>query len=190
MTLKHYVNAAIERDPVRYGTDDGDLNIINDCFTAFGWEPLSREQLRVIMACQRYRNYYLRDHEAFDMRTKRTAMIPVGQTTMWDYLPPETTAQSKKLVKFYKADPRRLALPADLIKKRVNGVDDDHITATRIMYPLLKNDLQIKPVRVKRQPADIAKIVSGKDEVADEVVKKMGDGVAVRPAHKKRVSVL
>ena len=137
--------------PQRYGNDNGDLNLINDYFARQGWQPLTREQHTAIAAIIRNRNYFLQENEAYDHRTKRTAYESTGQTSIYDYMDTDTVKQSKKLIRYWSADPSRFDQSNSRIKKSVRDVDDDHIVAAKIMYPLLLIDPKLKQKRRQRK---------------------------------------
>lgn len=149
--IKHYVANAIQSDPKRYGSDTGDLHIINDFFTLQGWNTLTREQHTAIASLIRHRNYFLQDHEAYDHRSKAPGFEHYGQTSIYDYLDSDTAEQSKKLVRYWSADPDRIDQSNSRIKKSVRGVNDDHIIAAKIMYPLLASNPQLKQKRRQRK---------------------------------------
>ncbi|WP_201351872.1 hypothetical protein [Hydrogenimonas urashimensis] len=152
-TLKSWVTNRILSDPLRYGTDEGDLRLINDYFRVQGWRPLTRQMFKAVQACIRYRNYFLLENETFDLRKKRTALEPIGQqATIWDYLPQKTANDSKKLVKYWVVHPDRLHLSDEKIKEALPDVADRHITAARVMYPLLKANPPLKVEKRKRAP--------------------------------------
>jgi len=156
--IKHYVANAIQSDPKRYGADAGDLHIINDFFTLQGWEALTREQHKAIAALIRLRNYFLQDNEAYDHRSKtpdHRSKTPgfehYGQTTIYDYLDSDTAEQSKKLIRYWRANPDRIDQSNSRVKKSVRGVDDNHITAAKQFYPLLASNPPLKQKRRQRK---------------------------------------
>jgi len=149
--IKHYVANAIQTNPTRYGIDRGAVNIINDFFTLQGWPTLTDEQLNAIASLTRGRNYYLFDNEAYDHRTKKTAYEHIGQMTIFDLMDSDTAEQSKKLTRYFSADPDRIDQSNSRIKKSVRGVDDNHITAAKQFHPLLKSNPKLKQKRRQRK---------------------------------------
>ncbi len=175
-SIKDFVVNGIMCQPTRYAKDNGDLNLINDYFEVQGWQPLTREQHTTIAAIIRHRNYFLQENEAYDHRTKRTAYESMGQTSIYDYMDTDTAKQSKKLIRYWSADPSRFDQSSSRIKKSVRDVDDDHIVAAKIMYPLLVINPKLKQKRRQRKaPAqralsdgfDSLEETNLSDEVAD-----------------------
>lgn len=149
--FKRFAHERIIDRPRRYGGDWGNVHLINDYFIEQGWEPLIREQHRAIASLTRRRNEFLQENEGFDHRTKNTATEHYGQTTIYDFLDTETALQEKKLIRYWSTDPNRVGQSNSRIKKSVRGVDDEHITAARVMLPLLKADPEIKQKRRRRK---------------------------------------
>jgi len=153
-TIKKYIYDNIQENPSRYGVDNGDLHLINDYFVNQGWHTLTREQHKAIAALIRLRNYFLQENEAYDMRIQKTVYEHIGQKTIFDYMDNETALESKKLVRYWSADPERIKQTKSRIKKSVRGVDDDHIIAAKVMYPLLRANPRIQVKRRRRKGRD------------------------------------
>ncbi|WP_151900545.1 hypothetical protein [Sulfurimonas hydrogeniphila] len=151
-SIKHYVYAAIKDNPSRYAVDGGDLHLINDYFISQGWQPLMIEQHKAIAGVIRQRNEFLKDdtNRAYDLRKRKTAYVHVGQTSIFDFLDADTKEQLPKIIKYWSADASRFEYSNSRIKKSIRGVDDEHITAAKVMLPLLVANPQLKQKRVKK----------------------------------------
>ena len=147
MSSKHFVADSFMQNPQRYGTDDGDLNIVNDYFSKHGWALLTREQFAAISTLSRERRKFLEHNPNFDLR-KKNKPIKFVQLSIYDYLDADTANQAKAIIGYLTADSSRLAQSNDEIKKSIGGIDEDHITATRVMLPLLISEPQLKKVKI------------------------------------------
>jgi len=150
MNSKHFVEHCFNTNPKRYGCDDGDLNIVNDGFAQHGYEPLTREQFALWASLVRTRNKYLAENPQLDFRSQNKP-VPYVQRTIYDYFDDDTATQTKKLTRYFTADPSRLNQSPSRIKKSVRGVDNEHIIATKVMLPLFSSEPPLKKMRVRRQ---------------------------------------
>ena len=150
-TFKDFIANAFEKNPLRYGNDNGDINIVNDYFITQDWDLLTREQFSAIATLVRMRNYFLHENKNYDMRQSNTAYEHAGQRTIYDYMDGETAKQSKVLTRYFKGDVNRIRQPNAIIQRILIGVDDKHITTAKIMYPLLATNPKLKDKRIKRK---------------------------------------
>ncbi len=146
-STKHFVANGFTNNPQRYGNDSGDLNLINDYFELQGWDPLSREQHTAIAAIIRNRNYFLQENEAYDHRTKnKTSMF--RQLSIYDFLDNDTAVQARKITRYIDGNENRLSQSNSRIKKSVRGVDNEHISAVKVMYSLFHSNPKLKKMRI------------------------------------------
>ena len=150
MTAKDFIADSFMRDKQRYGTDDGDLNLINDYLVLIGWDTITREQFRAITTIQRLRNMFLYDNPDCNLRQKHNPACFI-QLSIFDYLDDETATQTQKLTAYFAGDKDRVNQTKSRIKKSVRGVNDQHITATKLMLPLLVSNPTLKKIREKRR---------------------------------------
>ncbi len=157
MSSKHFINECFNSSPKRYGIDDGDLNIVNDYFTSQGWPTFTREQFAAIASLIRLRNMFLMDNPNYDLRKKKEPPRFL-QRTIYDFLDDDTSTQTRNLTRYFAGDEHRLNQSSSRIKKSVRGVDNEHITAVKIMLPLFASNPKLKKIPfVRRQneaPAD------------------------------------
>jgi len=147
MSSKHFVADSFMRNPQRYGSDSGDLNIVNDYFKKHGWDLITREQFAAISTLTRERRKFLENNPNFDLRKKNKPPKFV-QLSIYDYLDTDTTLQTKAIVGYLTTDSSSLSQSNDEIKKSIGYVDEDHITATRVMLPLFISEPQLKKVKI------------------------------------------
>lgn len=183
-SIKHFVYEAIQKNPSRYAVDGGELHLINDYFTLQGWQPLMLEQHRAIAGLIRKRNDFLKDenNSAYDLRTKKTAYVHVGQTSIYDFLNEDTKTQLPKIINYWSADVARYEYSNSRLKKSIRGVDDAHIATAKIMLPLLVANPKLQQKRVKKSkigdtnkvPAQRAfnNVSSGETETNNDEVKQ------------------
>lgn len=147
MRSKHFVADSFMQNPQRYGIDDGDLNIVNDYLKKRGWDLITREQFSAVTSLIRLRNMFLAANPNFDLR-KKSKPPKFVQYTIYDYLDDNTARQTKALSRYLAGDEDRLSQSNDEIKKSIGGIDEDHITATRVMLPLFISEPQLKKVKI------------------------------------------
>jgi hypothetical protein len=151
-SIKQYVYTAIKDNPSRYAVDGGDLHLLNDYFISQRWQPLIIEQHKAIASVLRQRNEFLKDeaNSAYDLRTKKTAYVHVGQTSIYDFLDTDTKEQFPKIIKYWSADASRYEYSNSRMKKSIRGIDNEHIIAAKILFPLLLANPKLKQKRVKK----------------------------------------
>lgn len=153
-STKQFAFLSIPENPIKYGGDDGTLNLINDYFKLQGWTPLEIEQHKAIAGLIRKRNEFLTadGNSCYDLRSKASAYEHIGQTSIYDFLENDTKVQLPKIIKYWSTDATRYDYSNSRIKKSVRGVNDEHIATARIMLPLLIANPQLKQKRVKKSP--------------------------------------
>ena len=173
-SIKHFVYKAIPNNPSRYAVDGGELHLINDYFTLQGWQPLMLEQHRAIAGLIRKRNDFLKDesNSAYDLRTKKTSYVHVGQTSIYDFLDEDTKIQLPKIIKYWSADAARYEFSNSRLKKSIRGIDDAHIATAKIMLPLLVANPKLQQKRVKK-----SKIGDTNKAPAQQAFNNVYDGV-------------
>ncbi len=151
-SIKNFAYEAIKKNPSRYAVDGGELHLINDYFISQKWQPLMIEQHKAIAGIIRKRNEFLKDdkNSAYDLRTKKTAYVHVGQTSIYDFLDDDTKVQLPKIIRYWSADASRYEYSNSRIKKSIRGVDDEHIATAKVMLPLLIANPILKQKRVKK----------------------------------------
>lgn len=160
-SFKQYAYTAIQSNPSRYAVDGGELNLINDylrdnkikaCVLDDGILQLTIEHHKIIASVLRKRNEFLQDEKnsAYDLRTYKTSYIHVGQTSIYDFMDDDTRLQLPKIVKYWSMDAQRYEYSNSRIKKSIRGIDDEHITAARVILPLLIANPKLKQKRVKK----------------------------------------
>lgn len=149
MNSKNFVAHSFTQNPQRYGVDSGDLNIVNDYLSSRDWDILTREQFRAVTTIIRLRNMYLADNPEQDKRKKHTPPL-FTQLSIYDFLDQDTAAQTKKLTRYFTGDEDRLNQCNSRIKNSVRGVDNEHITAAKIMLPLFVSSPQLKKTKLTR----------------------------------------
>ena len=151
--VKQFVFQSIQDNPSRYGTDNGDLNLINDYFISKGWKPLYREQHKAIAGVIRKRNEFLTadGNSCYDLRSKASAYVHVGQTSIYDFLDEDTRVQLPKIISYWSTDATRYNYSNSRLKKSVRGISDEHIATARVMLPLLIANPPLKQKRVKKR---------------------------------------
>lgn len=137
------------KNPKRYGIDDGDLNIVNDYLASRGWEIITREQFRAVTSIVRLRNMFLVSNPDYDMRKKNEAS-QFMQLSLFDFLDDDTVTQTKKLTRYFTGDENRLTQSNSRIKDSVRGVDNEHITAAKVMLPLFVSSPQLKKMKINK----------------------------------------
>ena len=136
-------------NPQRYGSDHGDLNIINDCFKERGYEPITREQYQVLQTVLRERNKFLVANLNYDLRKKHTPPL-FTQLSIYDFLDNDTASQTRKLTRYFTGDESRLQQCNSRIKDSVRGVDNEHILAVKVMLPLFVSEPTLKKIRINK----------------------------------------
>jgi len=152
MNSKFFVTNSFNSNPKRYGSDDGDLNIVNDYFTQQGWEPFTREQFAAIASLIRTRNKFLMDNPNYDLRKKHVSPMFV-QLSIYDYLDDDTATQTKKLARYFGVDETRLKQSNSRIKDSVRNVDNERIQTAKDMLPLFVSAPQLKKLRTNKGKA-------------------------------------
>jgi hypothetical protein len=91
------------------------------------------------------------------------------QFTIYDFLDDDTTAQTKKLTRYFAGDENRLQQSNSRIKKSVRGVDNEHITAAKVMLPLFVSEPKLKKMRVNRRQYEAPHSRSLNDVLGDNL---------------------
>jgi len=172
MQLKQFVANAIQSNPSRYAIDDGVLHLINDYFITQNWQPLTIEQHKAIAGLIRGRNHFLRDNVAYDKRSKKTAYEHVGQKSIYDFMDDDTKIQLPKITRYFSLDTSRYEQSNSRIKKSIRGVDNEHITVAKMLFPLLIANPQLKQKRQRKLPIEQALndvLDSEEETIFDEV---------------------
>ncbi len=146
-SIKDFVANGFINNPKRYGCDDGDLNIINDCFEERGYELITREQYQALQTVLRERNKFLANNPNYDLRQKHTPPL-FTQLSIYDFLDNDTATQTRKLTRYIAGDENRLNQSNSRIKKSVRGVDTEHISAVKVMYSLFHSEPKLKKLRI------------------------------------------
>ena len=149
MNSKEFVAYSFNNNPKRYGVDDGDLNMVNDYRTGMGLSMITREELKGITNMVRLRNMFLVANPNYDLRKKNEIALFV-QLSIYDFLDGDTVTQTKKLVNYFVGDEYRLNQSNSRIKDSVRGVDNEHITAAKIMLPLFVSSPQLKKIKINK----------------------------------------
>jgi len=149
MNSKDFVANSFNQNPKRYGVDDGDLNMVNDYLASRGWDTLTREQFRAVASITRLRNMFLVDNPNYDMR-KKYETSQYLQLSLFDFLDDDTAKQTKKLANYFGGDENRLQQSNSRVKNSVRGVDNEHITAAKIMLPLFISSPQLKKIKINK----------------------------------------
>ncbi len=149
MNSKDFVAYSFNLNPTRYGIDDGDLHLVNDYLTSRGWDTLTREQFRAVGTMIRLRNMFLADHPKQDKRKKHIPSL-FTQLSIYDFLDDDTATQTRKLTRYFTGDEHRLNQSNSRIKDSVRGVDNEHITAAKIMLPLFVSAPQLKKIKINK----------------------------------------
>ncbi|WP_415406824.1 hypothetical protein ACLHDG_13815 [Sulfurovum sp. CS9] len=149
MNSKDFVANSFTQNPQRYGIDNGDLNMVNDYLSSRGWDTLTREQFRAVASIARLRNMFLVDNPDYDLRKKNEVSLFI-QLSIYDFLDDDTITQTRKLTKYFAGDESRLLQSNSRIKDSVRGVDNEHITAAKIMLPLFVSSPQLKKIKINK----------------------------------------
>ena len=177
-SIKHFVAKSFERNPERYGTDTGDLHIVNDCLIEFGHDALTREQFKLITSTIRTRNIFLANNLNYDLRKRKAPPLFV-QLSIYDFLDNDTATQTRKIVHYFSGGEERLNQSNSRIGKSVRGVDDEHITAVKVLYPLFYSNPQLKKQRINGDTKQIA-YTGIDDDFVKKVETKLNDEVMDR----------
>jgi len=177
MNSKDFVANSFNNNPKRYGKDDGDLNIVNSYFKVQGWALLTREQFAAIASLIRSRNKFLANNPNLDMRSQNKPQ-PFVQFTIYDFLDDETVTQTKKLTQYFTGDESRVQQSNSRIKKSVRGVDNDHITAAKVMLPLFVSQPKLKKMRVNGRQSESPNNGTSNDVLGDKSETNTSDEVA------------
>ena len=176
MNSKDFVANSFNQNPKRYGVDDGDLNMVNDFFTSKGWDTFTREQFRAVASITRLRNMFLVDNPNYDLRKKHETSQYM-QLSLFDFLDDDTATQTRKLTRYFTGDKNRLQQSNSRIKDSVRGVDNEHITAAKIMLPLFVSTPQLKKIKINKDKKSTTQ--TGFDDSLEEKRKtKLSDEVS------------
>ncbi len=178
MGSKHFIADSFMQNPQRYGTDSGDLNMVNDYFLRQGWQLLTREQFAAISTLTRERRKILEQNPNLDLR-KKNKPSKFKQLTIFDFFNEGTAVQTKKITRYFKGDSERLNQSNSRIKKSVRKVDNQHIEAVRIMIQLLIANPTLKKIKWRRGKVPIYGCLS--DILGGKMETKMGNSEQVAP---------
>ncbi len=168
MNSKDFVANGFMTNPTRYGVDDGDLNFVNDYLISKGWNILTREQFGAVASIPRLRNMFLVDNPNYDLR-KKNETSQYKQLSLFDFLDDDTAIQTRKLTRYFVGDENRLNQSNSRVKNSVRGVDNEHITAAKIMLPLFVLSPQLKKIKINKDKKST--IHTGFDDNLEEETK-------------------
>ena len=154
MSYKDFAKIAIQNNPERYGVDHGCFILANDYLKDRGQPQITKEQYKAVTSLQRRRNDFLAAHEEYDHRKKERGYEFNGQTSIYDFLNKDDAMQLKKTSHYFEKDETRINYSNSRIKKSVRGVDDNHIVTAKTLYPVLKEDPELKQRRHRKAPKD------------------------------------
>ena len=147
MMINEFIKTLFTQDPVRFGSDEGDIATVNAVLMAKGYSPVTKEAFKLIANSIRRRNAYLSENPTLDSR-KRKAPLEYEQKSIFDYMDEEDVICTKRITHYFKGDHERLSQSNSRIKSSVRGVDNEQIITSKKLFKLFSKNPELKKKRI------------------------------------------